>query len=61
MTSFNGLRLPPFSDDKKFEKFTADLWERRYGGASPTLYGRSGQAQHGVDVLPPAGDRLIGI
>lgn len=61
MSSFKGLRLPPISDDRRFEKFISDLWGLRYGVRSQTLYGRSGQAQHGVDVLLRAGDQLIGI
>lgn len=61
MASFNGKRLPPISDGRKFEIFTLDLWERLYGKGSATLFGRSGQAQDGVDVLVRAGDRLIGV
>src|SRR5690606_18087783 len=38
-----------------------DLWEARHGKGSATLFGRNGQAQHGVDVLVRAGDRLIGV
>ncbi|MFT9382738.1 restriction endonuclease [Gluconobacter sp. P5B12] len=61
MSSFNGKRLPEISDDKQFEKFACDLWQSQYPDASVTLYGRSGQAQYGVDVLVRSGNRVIGV
>lgn len=51
MSSYYGKVLPPISDDKMFEKFIAALWEKRNSGSTATLFGRSGQAQHGIDVL----------
>lgn len=51
MSSYYGKALPPISDDKMFEKFIAALWEKRNAGSTATLFGRSGQAQHGIDVL----------
>lgn len=61
MSSFNGKQLPQISDDKIFEKFALDLWASQYPGTNPTLYGRKGQAQFGVDVVLRSGNRLIGV
>lgn len=61
MSSFKGKRLPEISDDKLFEKFALDLWASQHPGSKPTLYGRNGQSQSGVDVLVRINDRLIGV
>ncbi len=61
MSDYKGKRLPEISDDKQFEKFALDLWGCQYSNPETTLYGRNGQAQHGVDVVVRCGDRLIGV
>ncbi len=61
MSSYKGKTLPEFSDDKQFEIFGLDLWGSRHTDGSATLYGRKGQAQHGVDVVIRDKDRVIGV
>lgn len=61
MSDYYGKRLPPFVDDKEFEKFSLDLWAAQNPGCKTTLNGRNGQTQNGVDVVIRIRGQVIGI
>ncbi|KWS80243.1 hypothetical protein [Pseudomonas amygdali] len=61
MSDYHGKRLPPFSDDKEFEKFSLDLWVAQNPRCKATLNGRNGQTQNGVDVVIRIRGQVIGI
>ena len=50
--NLQSIQIPnPFKDDVRFEEFTADLFNSIEKVTSYDVFGRSGQLQHGVDVI----------
>ena len=50
MTEFSNRQIPPPANWPDFEGLCCDLWTEMLGDPNTALYGRSGQAQQGVDV-----------
>jgi len=50
MSKLSSKQIPPPSNWKEFEELCADLWKEIWKDPNVQMHGRTGQAQHGVDV-----------
>lgn len=57
MPSLSMLRLPPPSDSAEFENMLVDYTKSVYR-VQASVYGRKGQAQHGIDVIVETYSRI---
>lgn len=53
--------FPKPRDWPTFEDIVADVFSRKYRSYNLQRYGRNGQGQHGIDIVGPVGNGLIGI
>jgi hypothetical protein len=63
MPSIEDFNLPPPKSDDKLEDLIWDLYRRIWNDPEAQRVGRSGQRQHGVDIVgrPDAGEDLAGV
>lgn len=64
MSELSATQIPKPHDAQAFERCSLTLWRCILGDETAYLYGRSGQSQHGIDILGCRGgkpNRLVGI
>lgn len=59
--NLSAVQLPPPANWQDFERLCRDLFAAEWGDKDAVAYGRSGQAQHGIDIFGLEGGAVVGV